>query len=202
MEAKAQEILTFWIGDAAKSPEEAAKQGARWWDSSHELDEEIRQKFRSSYDEAIEGKLEGWKDEARSRLAYLILLDQFPRNMFRKSPMAFAADWEAQRTCLEGISKSMDLSLSLVERQFFYLPMEHSESLDDQMLAVRMMESIHYDAPDEWKNWGSQVVAYAKQHLVIIEEFGRFPHRNVTLNREPTDKETSYLKDGGASFGQ
>lgn len=202
MEAKAQEILTFWIGDAAKSPEAAAQQGALWWDSSPEFDEEIRQKFRKSYDEAIDGKLEGWKDEPRSRLAYLILLDQFPRNMFRKSPMAFASDWEAQRTCLEGLSKSMDLSLSLVERQFFYMPLEHSENLDDQMLAVRMMESIHYDAPEAWKDWAKNIVDYAQQHLVIIERFGRFPHRNATLDREPTEQETAYLKDGGANFGQ
>jgi uncharacterized protein (DUF924 family) len=172
-----QSILTFWFGLERKA----------WFAKNPAFDEEIRSRFLGLYEDALAGKLDQWKQEARSALALVILLDQFPRNMFRDSARAFEGDAlarEAARTILEA---GWDRAMSDDERTFAYLPFEHSESLADQELSVRLFE-------------GNQNFEWARRHWDIIQRFGRFPHRNAILGRTSTPEETAFLKTPGSGF--
>jgi len=164
-----QDVLAYWF-----SPE----QSSRWYAQDDKFDADIRQRFLATYEAARLGELNEWRNAPQSLLALIIVLDQFPRNMFRGSPQAFAADAQAQALTKEGIEKGFDRSLHPAEQDFFYMPLMHSELFSDHDLLIKV---------------GHGDNRYARHHREIIARFGRFPHRNETLGRETTAEEALFL---------
>lgn len=178
-DARALEVLRFWFDEHPKD----------WFAKKPELDAEIRRRFHALYLEAAAGGLEGWRDELRACLALVILLDQFPRNMFRGEAQAFATDALARTAARRILAHGWNVRLSQSEQLFAYLPFEHSESLEDQNLSCELM-----------KNFDAELRRYAERHREIIDRFGRFPHRNGILGRESTAAEIEFLKLPGSGF--
>ena len=174
---RAEEVLSFWFGQEAK----------RWFEKNATFDSEIRSRFLPLYDELVAD--DAWLSQPRDCLARIIVLDQFPRNMFRGTPRAFAADPLALAAAKHAVGNGFDRNLQLVEKQFVYLPFEHSESLADQERACQLMKALNEDLYD-----------WAIRHKRIIERFGRFPHRNEILGRKSTPEEIEFLKQPGSGF--
>ncbi len=175
-----QDILSFWFEETSPS---------QWFQKSTEFDRKITDRFLADYNLGKDGVYDGWQEENKGCLALCILLDQFPRNMFRASAKAFQTDHKALLIAKHAVSKGYDKVLNATERRFIYLPYEHSEHINDQKTAVKLFEDIKQDDPQGYE--------YALRHLKVIEEFGRFPHRNDALGRESTDEEKKYLAQGG-----
>ena len=165
------EVLAFWF---------APEQVSRWYEQDASFDEEIRRRFLAAHEAAAAGAFGGWREAPRSLLALIILLDQFPRNMFRGEPRAFATDEQARALAKAGIEKGFDRSLSAAELDFFYMPLMHSEQLGDHDLLAAC---------------GRGEERYASHHRGIIARFGRFPLRNEALGRATTAEEAAYLAE-------
>lgn len=177
MSATITEINRFWL-------EETGPDG--WYQASDKLDQTIRDRFLTSWEQA-EALVPGWNDTPEGALAALILTDQFPRNMFRDDPRAFATDNLARRIADQAIAAGFDLRIDPPARQFFYLPFEHSENLDDQNRAVELFGEF---MPGENEH-------HAILHRDTIARFGRFPWRNAALGRTPTEAEDRVMQAGG-----
>jgi uncharacterized protein (DUF924 family) len=174
------EVLDYWLG--AVGP-------AGWYAGGDDLDGEITAIFAPIWQAAQEGSLEHWAEGAAGTLAYLIVCDQFPRNMHRGSALAFATDARARAAARRAITAGWDMESPEPERQFFYMPLEHSEDLADQDLAVDLMQTRMPSHPDLW--------LHARAHREVIRRFGRFPFRNVALGRTSTADEQVFLESGG-----
>jgi uncharacterized protein (DUF924 family) len=186
----ADEVLAFWFGP----PGERGKQQKRWFEKSEAFDHEVRERFLPLYEEAAAGRLAHLEESAADCLALILLLDQFPRNMFRGTPRAFATDPLALETARAALERGFDRALLPAERLFVYLPFEHSETLADQERACELTERLDPVAPE------LQAYRYALAHRDIIRRFGRFPHRNAILGRASTPEEIEFLKGPGSSF--
>lgn len=186
------EILDFWFGQ----PEEPdyGKRRKQWFIKSEEFDRQIREKFYDIYQQAVEGKLAAWKDQPLSCLALILVLDQFPRNMFRGTPEAFASDEQALEIAKYAVSQKYDQQLLPVQRWFIYLPFEHSENIEDQYQAVKLCSTLS-DDPES-----ADTIEYVRRHFEVIRRFGRFPHRNEILGRESTPEEREFLRQPGSKF--
>jgi len=180
---RADEVLRFWFGEGA----ERGKAHKRWFEKNATFDAEVRSRFLLLYEELA--TRDDWLSPASYCLARIVVLDQFPRNMFRGSPRAFAADPLALAAAKHALAKGYDRGMLDVERQFVYLPFEHSESLADQQRACELMKPL-----------GEELYGWAVKHKVIIERFGRFPHRNEILGRASTPEEIEFLKQPGSGF--
>jgi uncharacterized protein (DUF924 family) len=179
----ADDVLRFWFGEGA----ERGKAHKRWFEKNAAFDTEIRSRFLPLY-EALAAN-QDWLSSPQECLARIVVLDQFPRNMFRGTPRAFATDPLALAAAKHAVAKDYDRQLLVIERQFVYLPFEHSEELADQERACELMGALN----EELHDW-------AVKHKVIIERFGRFPHRNAILGRESTPEEIEFLKQPGSGF--
>ncbi len=190
--SQANEILDFWFG----KPDEAdyGKPRKVWFIKNPEFDQEVRSRFLNDYQQAAPGQLDDWKASPDGCLALIILLDQFPRHMFRGQPDAFATDPQALAYAKYAVLKRFDKELLPIQRQFVYLPFEHSESLADQHQCIELYSTLK-DYPE-----CTSGLDYAHRHLKIIERFGRFPHRNEILGRDTTPEEAEFLKQPGSSF--
>jgi uncharacterized protein (DUF924 family) len=176
-----REVLRFWFEEIAP---------AQWWVKDDVFDKTIIERFSDIHASATRCELFEWRKEARGRLAEIIVLDQFSRNMFRGSPMSFAQDSLALALAQEAVSAKGDEVLSPAERNFLYMPFMHSESLQ-----------IHEVAMDLFRNKGTQSsLDFEIKHKRIIEIFGRYPHRNSVLGRESTAEEVEFLKQPGSGF--
>nr|WP_221223555.1 DUF924 family protein [Roseococcus suduntuyensis] len=184
--------MDFWFADGPDTPRKA------WFQRDDAFDAEIRARFGTLVAPAREGTLDGWAATPEGALALLILLDQFPRNLFRGHPHAFASDAHARSLARELVLRQrMDLRVTPTQRPFFYLPFEHAEDMAAQDLSAALFEGLR-DNPAAAAPGGS--IDYAWRHRVIIARFGRFPHRNATLGRESTPAELTYLAQPGAGF--
>jgi uncharacterized protein (DUF924 family) len=179
-------ILDFWFG-ARGSPESGTLRPI-WFEVNETFDEEIRKRFEKDVLDAGRGALDGLSSTAEGVLTLVILLDQFPRNMFRGSPRAFAFDPKARAVARLATGMGLDKLLSPVERMFLYLPFEHSEDLDDQIRSVALFKTLPA-VP-----WRDEVVDYAVRHHDMIVRFGRFPYRNAVLGRTSTAAELAFLE--------
>ncbi len=188
--AHADEILAFWFGVG----ESQGKSRPEWFRKDATFDDEIRRRFLATYELAESGKLSHWKNHAQHCLALIVILDQFPRNMFRASHRAFMTDAMAREATRHALDNGFDRELKPVERQFIYLPLEHSESLADQQACLKLMQQLSVFAET------AELHVWAQKHLVIIQRFGRFPHRNAALGRESTAGEIEFLKQPGSGF--
>lgn len=192
MQADWQEVLDFWFG-AADAPEHGRAR-PEWFRKSEAFDEAIRTRFEHLYEAAARGALSDWLEQPRSALALVIVLDQFPRNMYRGTPRAFAADAQALEVARHVVAQGWDRSMKPMERLFVYLPYEHAEDMAMQRESVRLFETLR-DDPQSVEG-----IDYAYRHYEIIERFGRFPHRNAILGRQSTPEEIEFLKQPGSAF--
>ena len=191
--SRIDDILDFWFG--RPGDEGCGEKRAVWFEKSDDFDAAIRDNFLADYEAAKAGQLDPMQRAARGALALVILLDQFPRNMFRGDPRAFATDAQAREVAGAAIACGFDRALTPVERRFFYLPFEHGENLADQARCARYMRE--HLPPDAERD---QSIEYARCHRVIIERFGRFPHRNAALGRTSTPAEIAFLDEPNSSF--
>lgn len=178
-----KDVLAFWFEET---------QPAQWFQVNPDFDADIARRYADAYDKAARGILDDWKTDSDGCLALCILLDQFPRNMFRGAAKAFATDGKALVIAKFALSKGFDQVLSPIKRRFLYLPFEHSENLNDQRKCVELFDKMKKDDPLGYD--------YALRHLKIIERFGRFPHRNAVLSRMSTPDEEEFLAKGGPGF--
>jgi uncharacterized protein (DUF924 family) len=176
---QAADVLAFWFrgGESRKA----------WFEKNAAFDEEIRVRFLPLWEQALTGKLAAWPLARESWLAFIVLCDQFPRNMFRGSARSFATDPLALAAARRGVDLGWHLDLRPVEQMFVYLPFEHSEQLRDQERALDLFK-------------GHENFEWARKHWEIIRRFGRFPHRNAALGRESTPEEIEFLKQPGSGF--
>jgi uncharacterized protein (DUF924 family) len=173
----AAEILAFW---RQAGPE-------KWFAKDEAFDAEIERRFRGEVEAAARGELSAWEETPEGVYALLLLLDQFPRNLYRGSPRAFASDPLARAVAARAIARGFDEAFANPERRFLYLPLMHSEDLSDQERCIALSEASGDEDSTKW----------ALLHRDIIRDFGRFPHRNEVLGRETTEEERRFLEDGG-----
>ena len=198
-------IHSFWFGGLTddKTLDMGSIEVRRWFGENEEIDREVRRRFESDHERAVRGEFAGWATSARGALCLAILLDQFPRNMFRGTPKAFDTDPLAQDVSLKAIDAGLDEQLSLIERMFLYMPLMHSETLPLQKKALRLYERLVTLAKEHSPaNTDFFVFAYGfeRKHYVIVERFGRYPHRNAILGRQSTQAEIDFMTQPGSSF--
>ncbi len=185
--ASASDVLGFWFDGECERDE--------WFTKDAAFDASIRERFGATIDAALAGELDGWNATPEGALARIVVLDQFTRNVFRDSPRAYAGDAQALTAARALVAGGDQLRLAPVQRQFVYLPLEHSENMADQREAVRLFEQLGRDAPAL-----AGLTEWAVKHLVIVERFGRFPHRNACFGRASTAEEIEFLKQPGSGF--
>lgn len=187
------EILAFWFGQ----PGEAGYGQPRveWFRKDADFDAAIRGRFLASVEAALAGQLADWANDRDGLLALLILLDQFPRNLFRGEAKAFAGDAQALALAKAAVDKGWDKDLSVGEKLFVYMPFEHSEALADQERSLALFAALAAEHPGN-----DGFLDYARRHHEIIARFGRFPHRNAALGRPSTAEETSFIAQPGSGF--
>ena len=187
------DVLHFWFGAPGTAIRGTFREA--WFKKDPAFDDEIRRHFLGTTEAAARGELDRWQSDREGALALVILLDQFPRNLHRGSPKAFAADPKAREVARTAIDRGFDVQSTSCERMFFYLPFEHSENLADQERSVELFKRLAEDDPSR-----AEIVPYALRHQEIIQRFGRFPHRNAALGRESTEDEIAFLKEPMSSF--
>lgn len=197
----AEEILEFWFGPLDAGGFSGEHYRKRWF-AGRRVDDELRSRFSEYVNRAIDGDLDCWRERRLSRMALILLLDQFTRNIFRGSAEAFSGDARALEVALEALDTGEDNELPTAWRLFFYLPLEHSEKLEHQDLALSRLGSLLREAPDSHRQLIRQSEQWARRHRAIIVRFGRFPHRNALLERQSTHDERAWLQAGGDRFGQ
>lgn len=188
----ADEILDFWFGREDEA--DYGKPRKVWFTKKPQFDEEIRTRFMCEYQLAAAGKLYHWKSSPFGCLALILLLDQFPRHIFRGTPQAFVTDPQALSCAQHAVANGYDRQMLPVQRWFVYLPFEHSEDVADQRQSVELFRMLSSD-PDS-----ASCLDWAIKHKEVIERFGRFPHRNKILGRKTTPEEEAFLKQPGSSF--
>ena len=193
-------VHAFWFGPAADDEVIAGRQSRLWWRKDPDTDAHLRQRFAPWLARAAAHELDAWLGSPRGRLALILLTDQIPRNIYRDTARAFAFDPLARRWCEEGLAAGVDEALRPIERVFFYLPLEHSESLSDQQRAVALYRALAAGAPEGARKSFDVFLDFADRHLDVIKRFGRFPHRNKLLGRASTDREREFLAQPGSSF--
>jgi len=200
MNAAIEEIRRFWFGEEKDDARCAQAQQSLWWSKKPATDRRIAAKFGDDMAAACRGERVGWEGSAQGLLALIILVDQFRRNVFRSESRAFSRDSLARGWCRQLIADGTDRELRPIERVFAYLPLEHSEDIDDQQQSVELFDALCRQAPRHQQSVFESFLDYAKAHRDIIVRFGRFPHRNQVLERESTHEEAAFLEQPGSSF--
>ena len=203
----ARALLEFWFGPKPYAAAAVRQRMAFWFGSdSPEMtemrDRDLESRYAPLMQRALAGELAAWADSPRRRLALILLLDQLPRNIHRGTARAFAGDTEALRLAQEGIDQAADAALDPVERMFFYMPLQHAESLEVQEQSIGVFRRLASEVPADLQDLFAGVTGYALRHHDIVRRFGRFPHRNAALGRAATEEETLWLARSGDRFGQ
>jgi uncharacterized protein (DUF924 family) len=194
-------ILHYWLGYAADRPSLLKERNGLWFGASYETDRTIANRFGDILARLASGEARRWAERGpRERLAAVIALDQFSRNMFRGTPAAFENDALALSLAQEGVARGEDDRLKPIERWFLYMPFEHSEAAADQKVSVAKFARLAAEASPETREILESTHDYAKRHAAVIERFGRFPHRNDILGRPSTEAEIAFLKTPGSRF--
>jgi len=191
------EVLSYWFpeGDIFEADRETFGRQMQWWfQGGPEVDKEITERFGDVLEQARTGELDHWADTPRGRLALIVVLDQFSRNVYRGSPLSYAQDEKALELAIEGIDAGMDRELSSMERIFFWMPLGHSEKLAIQDRVVRHHEEEAANAPPHLRAMAEFGVSQARAARDVIARFGRHPHRNEILGRTSTSEELEYLR--------
>jgi uncharacterized protein (DUF924 family) len=217
-----EDVLDFWLGSEPDNPEIIASKRKLWFVGGDELDAEIRGRFEPTLTSILEGSMGSgatvagsavpgsavessawsWQESPDGRLATIILLDQFSRNIYRGSARAFSQDLLAQKILAQGLDCGDERHLSFMERVFFYFPFHHAEDLAMQKRVVELMSALLDDAPEELKDAIGGNLEYATEHCEVVARFGRFPHRNEVMGRTSSPEEQAYLDSGARRYGQ
>jgi uncharacterized protein (DUF924 family) len=196
-----QTVIDFWFGELTDGFSDAAHRG-RWYAFDEAFDRLIEDQFAGALRAAQAGELKPWMDDARGQLAFIVLTDQFSRQIHRGTAQAFATDALALSAAREGITRGTDRELEFNHRSFFYMPFEHSEALLDQHTGVGLFAQLRGETPPRYRQHAGEGLRHAQQHRDIIQRFGRFPHRNALLDRASTEAEVEFLAQASGSFGQ
>ena len=195
------EVLDFWFADTLTNPDSLAGRRAIWFMGGPDVDQMIIEKFGTLPDAALAGELQHWATDARNTLALVLVLDQFPRNIYRNTARAYHYDAAGLELAINIIDQGLNLNLHPIEQSFLFLPLQHSEVIDDQTRAVQLYETLTTQSPGPYLESAKNSLDYAKRHCDIIRRFGRFPHRNAILGRVSTEAEIEFLASGGETFG-
>lgn len=182
-----EDVLSFWFEESGPD---------KWFEKSDVFDDEIRERFGEIMEGARHGRLRDWVDSTRGRLAQIILIDQFSRNLHRNSPLTWSADSRCLALAKQMIADGQDLALNHAERKFVYIPFMHSEVLADQEQSIALYSTL----AEEGAEGGDDTLKYAVLHRDIVARFGRFSHRNEILGRDSTPEEVAFLKEPNSSF--
>jgi uncharacterized protein (DUF924 family) len=200
--ARIDAILAFWFREAELSAPQVDRRMDTWFSEDAVFDHEIADRFSEDVESASAGQLEHWADEPRGRLALILLLDQFRRNIYRGTAEAYALDKKALKLCVEGARDKKDDGLSPIEKVFFFMPLQHSESPKVQAKSAALFSRLAEAVTPTYRETFQTIAHFAELHADIIEAFGRFPHRNAVLGRENTPEESEYLAGDTPDFGQ
>lgn len=204
---EARSIREFWFGKLPLDAAQLEKRMSFWFGATRsaqrlQRDATIRERFGALLERAAAGELAAWADGPRRRLSLVLLLDQFPRHIYRGSARAFAYDAQALQLTLSGMQSAADAALDVVERIFFYMPLQHAENREVQDESVAAYRRLLTEAPQALHAVFAGALRSAENHRELIERFGRFPHRNPLLDRTSTREENEWLRRGGDSYGQ
>jgi uncharacterized protein (DUF924 family) len=201
---RAREVRDFWLGRSPPSTEALRQRQSLWFAAAPEAkrvwDEAIRARFGALVEQAASGALDAWADSPCRRLSLILLLDQFPRHIYRGTARAFAADAKALGLSLTGIQSGADAALECLERLFFYMPLQHAEAPEVQEESVAAFRRLQDEAPELLRATLAASLKAALEHRTVIERFGRFPSRNRALGRPTTPEELDFLKASGGGF--
>lgn len=197
-----QPILDFWFSGCELDSPQLDSRMDRWFGADGDFDDRIRREFGDLITLAADGELDHWASEPKGRLALIILLDQFPRNIYRGKAEAFSNDIKALKLTIEGTVNRDHKHLNPVERMFFFMPLQHSESLKIQEKSVSIFRALAAAVPGTLHETFQMTAQFAELHHDIVAEFGRFPHRNAALGRPNSNAESAYLAGESNSFGQ
>ena len=200
MDSAVEDILVFWFGSTDLTALAGDEKQQMWWQGGAVLDGTIQERFDALLADAGAGRLDGWCSTLAGRLALIILLDQFSRNIHRGTPGAFAMDPRAQALCLEALDQGLEQHLGLHQRTFLLMPLEHAEDLSRQQRCMAEFARLAAEVPEEQVGMATYLIGFAQKHYDIIARFGRFPHRNGFLGRTHTPGEAAWLAEGGESF--
>jgi len=195
-------ILSFWFMEQTLGAPQIDGRMDMWFGEDPVFDEEIAKEFAEDVENASEGRLDHWAHEPRGRLALILLLDQFRRNIYRNSAEAFEKDKAALKLCVEGAMEKKDKGLAPIHKAFFYMPLQHAESRKVQAKSRVIYQRLAEAVSPTYKETFETIAQFADLHADIVERFGRFPHRNKLLERENNPDEEEYLTSDGPDFGQ
>lgn len=201
-DSRAEEVVSFWLGNAQSTPGAALARRELWYRCGPDFDEQVIREFKSDVEQACDGNLSGWMDSAVGALGLVILLDQFTRNVYRNSPMAYRGDELAWAAADKAVKKRLDEQLSVPGCIFLYHPFHHSESLKEQNRVIELLKMLKKRADTSWKDYVDGSISGFGRHRSIVARFGRFPHRNEVLGRTSTDEEIAFLAKSPDAFGQ
>lgn len=201
-QSRIEAILSFWFKEQELTAPQIDRRMDIWFGGDAILDHEIEKEFANDIDAASEGKLAHWANDSHGRLALIILIDQFRRNIYRGTAEAFSMDKLALKLCVEGAMEKKDKGLTPIQRVFFYMPLQHAESRKVQAKSVEVYDRLAEAVSPTLRETFLTVAQFAELHRDIIDQFGRFPHRNVLLDRENMAEEAEYLAGDSPDFGQ
>ena len=195
------DILEFWLGDAAHTADALKEKSKLWFRKSDDTDRRLRERFGETVEALADGLADDWAQAGRlPRLAAIIALDQFSRNIYRGTPASFANDPLALKLTLSAIEQGDHVGAAVVEQVFLFLPLEHAEDLDLQVQCVELFRNLKMHAPEAFSEACADWLDYAHRHKKVIDLFGRFPHRNAILGRPSTPAELEFLAQPGSGF--
>ena len=195
-------ILSFWFKEQELSAPQIDQRLNIWFGEDPIFDHECKKEFADDVENASAGRLDHWAHQPRGRLALILLLDQFRRNIYRNTAAAFAMDNAALKLCVQGAMEKKDKGLTPIQKVFFYMPLQHAESRKVQSKAVDIFNRLAEAVSPTYRETFETIAQFAELHRDIIEQFGRFPHRNQLLNRQNTPEEDEYLAGDSPDFGQ
>ena len=195
-------ILQFWFKEQTLSAPQIDHRMDLWFGEDPEFDKEIEKEFGNDVANASSGNLDHWAHKPDGRLALILLLDQFRRNIYRNTAKAFEKDSVALKLCVEGAMAKKDKGLTPIQRVFFYMPLQHAESRKVQEKSVELFDRLAATVSPTFKETFMTIAQFAELHRDIVDQFGRFPHRNKLLNRKNTPEENEYLAGESPDFGQ
>ena len=201
-QVRIERVLSFWFKEEIFSAPQIDSRMDTWFGSSPDFDADIARDFAEDVELASDGKLNHWANTPSGRLALILLLDQFRRNIHRGTPEAYSKDKAALKLCIEGAMGNRDSGLAPIHRVFFYMPLQHAESKKIQAKSVDLYNRIASAVSPTYKETFETIAQFAELHADIVAQFGRFPHRNKVLNRENTSEEEEYLSGDSPDFGQ
>ena len=200
--ARIDAVLAFWFKEQELSAPQIDRRMDIWFGEDAAFDHEIQQEFADDVERASTGELDHWAEDSRGRLALIILLDQFRRNIHRNTAEAFELDRVALKLCVEGAMQKRDKGLTPIQRAFFYMPLQHAESRKVQAKSVELFSRLAEAVSPTYQETFLTIAQFAELHRDIVDRFGRFPHRNKVLGRDNTPDEDEFLAGDSPDFGQ